>query len=207
MVTGNDVAKWFIFHNPVLASGYIDENVKINKLAYFSNLMYYSVYGSSFISDDFIAFPNGPVIFSIYRDYRYNGLNMIPSRLEPIDAEYEKVLNITDFVYGDRTADELVKESHTHNLWQDVKHLIPGNPKIDFNKTDSKIIEYNRNLYDAYSSMDFSRIRKDKIGGNIYYYMDGELEITEDIVEILSDYKSNGEPKFLELIEGELVIS
>ena len=39
MITGNVTAKWFIFHNPELASGYIDENIKVNKLVYFSKLM------------------------------------------------------------------------------------------------------------------------------------------------------------------------
>lgn len=207
MVTGNDVAKWFISHNPELASGYIDENTKVNKLAYFSNLMYYCVHGTSFISDEFIAFPNGPVIFSIYRDYRYNGLNAIPSHLEPMEKEYEKVLNITNFIYGGYSVADLISESHTHNLWKDVEHLIPENPQIDFSTTDPALIEYNKSIYDAYSGIDFSRIRREKIGGNIYYYMDGELDITDDMVETLSAYRSNGEPKFIELIGGELVVS
>lgn len=43
MLTAHKVAKWFIFHNPELASGFIDENIKVNKLLYFSNLMYICV--------------------------------------------------------------------------------------------------------------------------------------------------------------------
>lgn len=39
MITGNVAAKWFIFHNPEFASGYIDENIKVNELVYFSKLM------------------------------------------------------------------------------------------------------------------------------------------------------------------------
>ena len=36
----HEVAKWFIYNNPELAYGYLDENVKLNKLLYFSNLMF-----------------------------------------------------------------------------------------------------------------------------------------------------------------------
>ena len=79
MLKAHDVAKWFIYKNPELASGYIDENTKVNKLLYFSNLMYRCVEDDRLISDDFIAFPNGPVVYSVYRDYRYNGLNSLPS--------------------------------------------------------------------------------------------------------------------------------
>lgn len=63
MLSGNEVARWFIFHNPELASGYIDENTKINKLLYFSNLMYYCIHNEYLIKDEFVAFPNGPVVF------------------------------------------------------------------------------------------------------------------------------------------------
>ena len=36
MLNSNDLTKWFIYHNPELSSGYIDENTKVNKLLYFS---------------------------------------------------------------------------------------------------------------------------------------------------------------------------
>ena len=53
MLTAHEAAKWFIFNNPDLASGYIDENTKVNKLLYFSNLMYKCVEGDRLISDEF----------------------------------------------------------------------------------------------------------------------------------------------------------
>lgn len=207
MMYGKEAARWFIFHNPELASGYIDENTKINKLVYFSNLLHRCVHGEDLISDDFVAFPNGPVVYAIYRDYRYNGLNKLPKELAPLGGEQEKTLNIINFVYGDALASELVRESHSHSLWKKVEHKIPNNPKIDFGDIDSELVEYNRNLYDTYSEMDFSRLKKEKINGNIYYYIKDEMELSEDMIEKLSFFGQYGEPKFLEVIDGELVVS
>lgn len=207
MVSGRDVAKWFIFHNPELASGYIDENTKVNKLVYFSNLMHYCVHGGNMICDDFVAFPNGPVVFSVYRDYQYNGLNVMPDRIIMLDSEYEKILDIINLVYGGIVASDLVAESHRHSLWKNVSDLIPSNPIIDFSQIDPELEEYYKNMYHMYCDMDFSKLKRERIGGCAYYYMDGEMEITDEVIGILSSMNHNGEPKFLEMIDGELVVS
>ena len=207
MLTAHEVAKWFIFHNPELASGFIDENIKVNKLLYFSNLMYICVEKEKLISDDFVAFPNGPVVYSIYRDYRYNGLNELPSESPSVEGNQKRILEIVNFVYGNNTTEELINESHTHAQWKSVKHLIPNNPVISFENIDPDLVSYYQALFSTYSEMDFSRISKEKISGNIYYYYKDSFEMTDDIVEKLSGFEKYEEPKFLEMVEGELVIS
>jgi uncharacterized phage-associated protein len=207
MLTAREVAKWFIYNNPELASGYIDENTKVNKLLYFSNLMYVCVVKESLISDEFVAFPNGPVVYSVYRDYRYHGLNTLPSQGPSIEGVPRKILEIINFVYGNYTAQELIDESHTHDLWKSVKHLIPNNPVINFDNIDQNLISYYQSLFSTYSEFDFSKISKEKISGNIYYFYKDSFEMTDEIVEKLSKFDRFEEPKFLEIIDGELVIS
>lgn len=207
MINAKEAVKWFIYHNPELASGYIDENTKINKLLYFSNLMYYCVNHKVLYDERFVAFPNGPVVFGVYRDYRYHGLNALPPQSPRIEGRQGKVLEITNFVYGDMNVEQLVRESHTHSLWRDVRHLIPGNPEIDFSKVEPELAEYNRALYRTYAGMDFSVLVKEKICGNIYYYIKDSFAMTDDIVEKLSKMEKYGEPRFIEYIDGELVIS
>ncbi len=124
MINAKEAAKWFIYRNPELSSGYIDENTKINKLLYFSNLMHYCVDHKVLFDEEFVAFPNGPVVFSVYRDYRYHGLNLLPQQSPRIEGIQGQILDIINFVYGDMSADQLVKESHTHSLWRNVRHLI-----------------------------------------------------------------------------------
>lgn len=207
MLGGNEVAKWFIYNNPELASGYIDENTKINKLLYFSNLMYFCISGENMISDDFIAFPNGPVVFSVYRDYRYNGLNQLPQQAPALDANYCKVLNIISFVYSDRSTKELVDESHSHSLWKNVSSLIPHNPKIEFQNIEQEVTDYYKALYQTYAAVDFSTLTKEKINDNIYYYLKDSFTMDDAIVEKLSTFGKFDEPKFLEMVSGELVVS
>lgn len=207
MVGGNEVAKWFIYNNPELASGYIDENTKINKLLYFSNLMYFCINGENMISDDFIAFPNGPVVFSVYRDYRYNGLNQPPQQAPALDANYCKVLNIISFVYSDRSTKELVDESHSHSLWKNVSGQIPHNPKIEFQNIEQEVTDYYKALYQTYADVDFSTLTKEKINDNIYYYLKDSFAMDDAVVEKLSTFGKFDEPKFLEMVSGELVVS
>ncbi len=207
MINAKEAAKWFIYRNPELASGYIDENTKVNKLLYFSNLMHYCVDHKVLFDEAFVAFPNGPVVFSVYRDYRYHGLNLLPQQCPRIEGMQGQILDIVNFVYGDMSADQLVRESHTHSLWRNVRHLIPGNPQIDFSKVEPELAEYNRALYRTYAEMDFGVLVKEKICGNIYYYLKDSFVMTDNIVENLSQLGRYGEPRFLEYIDGELVIS
>ena len=207
MLTAHEVAKWFIYKNPELASGYIDENTKVNKLLYFSNLMYKCIEKDNLISDEFIAFPNGPVVYSIYRDYRYNGLSILPSECPVIEGVQEKILEIINFVYGNYTTKELVDESHTHSQWKNVKHLIPNNPTIDFDEVAPDVVSYYQALFATYSDLDFSRIAKEKICGNVYYYYKDSFEMTDEVIDLLSSFEKFEEPKFLEMIDGELVVS
>lgn len=207
MLNAHDIARWFIYNNPELASGFIDENTKLNKLLYFSNLMYQCVENDRLISDDFVAFPNGPVVYSIYRDYRYNGLNQMPSHCPVIDGIQGKVLEIINFVYGNCSTKELVEESHMHAQWKNVKHLIPNNPVISFDDIDSEMVSYYQALYHTYADFEFGKINKEKICGNVYYYDKESFDMTDEIIEKLSSFQKFDESKFLEMIDGELVIS
>lgn len=207
MLRAHEVAKWFIFNNPELASGFIDENTKVNKLLYFSNLMYRCVENKRLISDEFVAFPNGPVVYSIYRDYRYHGLSSLPSECPVIEGVSKKILEIVNFVYGNYSTKELIDESHTHPQWKNVERLIPNNPIIDFDNVDQDLISYYKALFATYSEMDFSKVEKEKICENVYYYNKDSFEMTDEIINKLSSFERFEEPKFIELIGGELVIS
>ena len=207
MLNASEAAKWFICHNPELASGYIEENTKVNKLLYFSNLMGYCVDHERLIAENFIAFPNGPVVYEVYRDYRYHGLNALPKESPVIVGRPRKILDIVNFVYGGMSAEQLVEESHSHALWKNVRSRIPNNPMIDFTKVEPELEVYYRTLYETYSDMDFEKLQKVKIGGCTYYYDRNEFVMTEEILKQLSMTCKSVEPQFLELVDGELVIS
>lgn len=209
VLKSHDLAKWFIYNNPSLSSGYFDENAKLNKLLYFSALMYYCVKNEQLIDEPFVAFPKGPVIQSVYRDYRYNGLDKMPSNDNIINADetQKQIVQIVNFIYSEKTASDLINETHEHNLWKDVSDYIPNNPIIDFSCIDESLSRYYVNLYDMYKNTDFSDLRKEKINGNVFYYSKKNLSMTDDVVSELSDMPKLDEAKFVEIIDGELVFS
>lgn len=207
-LSAHEVAKWFIYNNRQLANGYLDENVKLNKLLYFANLMFFCVKKELLLKDEFVAFKLGPVVFSIYKDYRYNGLNQIPDNdeVEGINDEQKQILNIVNFVYGNKESQELINDSHKHNIWNDVKEFIPNNPPIVFENINSSVCEYFINLYKIYKSFDFSNIKKEVINGSIFYYNIKNLNI-DDYISDLVNVPRFDEPQYIENIDGELVFS
>lgn len=131
----------------------------------------------------------------------------MPKQNPAINTYQKKFLEIVDFIYGNLSTKELVEESHSHSLWKNVQHLIPNNPKINFEEAEHELISYNQALFQTYSELDFSNIAKEKICDNIYYYYKDTFVMSDDIVEKLSSFHKYDEPKFLDMIDGELVIS
>lgn len=198
------LAKWFLNKNPQLCYGYIDENTKLNKLLYFSCLMYYSVNGEQLTDDKFEKWDNGPVSRQIYKEYRYNDLNRFVKDEIKIDNEnILKVLEVVNFVYSNKTAKELSDETHKHSIWIDAEK----NQNIDFEKISETEKNMMKNIYKTYCNMDFNNIAIEKIGGNIYYYDKRNLEMSDENVSILENMNFQNETLFVETIDGEMVFS
>lgn len=203
-----ELAKWFINRDRQLTSGYIDENTKLNKLLYFSNLYTYSILNEKILSDDFVAFPNGPVVNSIYVKYRYKGLNLKYNEKVDIDSKYKKILEVVSFVYGNMNKDDLVNLTHDHNIWKEVKHLIPNNPKIIFEHTSPELMKKCREIFETYTDVDFSKIKKEVVGGNVYYYnTDNIKSLDEDTILKMMNIANANEPMFIEVHDGEIILS
>lgn len=199
-----NLAKWFLNTNPSLLGGYRDENTKLNKLLYFSNLMYCSLYGKTLIDEDFEKWDNGPVIREIYKEYRYNKLsNKKILNVEIDDRDALKVLQIINLVYGDMKGSELSDESHKSSIWQEAER----NQKINFSNIDPSEKKFMRNLFDSYRNFDFNSFCIEKINGNKYFYDKSNLTMTEELICDLEKMPFKPDPIFIELIDGEVVFS
>ena len=196
------LAEWFLSKNPQLCGGYIDENTKLNKLLYFSYLMYYAVTGMNLTDDKFEKWDNGPVSREIYKKYRYDNLSRFSDTKVYIEDKYVlEFLEIVNFVYSNKTARELSEETHEHSIWIDAEK----NEDIDFSKIAEKEKCLMKNLYETYVGMDFDGMAMEKISGNIYYYDKSNLDMSEEVVSILEKMEPQSEPMFVENINGELV--
>lgn len=82
-----ELAKIFLDKNPNLSMSCNDSNIILNKLMYFTNLMYYSLYDKPLITDD---------------------------KVEKIDHEIlsnqNKVINIINLIYAHKSVEELLDE-------------------------------------------------------------------------------------------------
>lgn len=198
------LAKWFLKNNSLLRLGFNDENVKLNKLLYFSNLMFFSLYNSNLIDEPFEKWDNGPVIPLIYREYRYEKLgSSIDEKVEINNSKIEQILKIINFVYSTKSAKQLSDETHKHSIWLEAQK----NKPINFNNIAKKEKNLMLSLYDTYSDFNFDNIKLEKINGNLYYYDKTNLKMTDDIISQLDKTNNRNKTYFIELIDGELVFS
>lgn len=102
------LAKYVLSINPDLRVGNYDNNLKLNKLLYFSSLMYFSVFKENLINNSFERWDNGPVIRDVYKEFRYNDLISNSECETNIVSDKEKtIIQIVNFIYGNKTSNEL----------------------------------------------------------------------------------------------------
>lgn len=197
-------AEWFLGTIPSLQRGYLDENTKLNKLLFFSDLMYSSVNDGNLIDEGFEKWDGGPVIREIYRGYRYENLGSQSNYDTHIsDPEILKIFRIIEFIFGDMSACELSDESHKSGIWKRATR----NEKIDFSTIDPGEKQWMCNLYSLYADFDFDNCGIEKVNGNKYFYDKKNMSITDDVLSQLEQIKEKQDPMFIEMIDGGLVFS
>lgn len=194
------IAKWFLLKNPSLLKRGIDENLKLNILLCFSNLMYLSVYKEKLIDDKFEKFEGYPVVKSVYDEYQYNNLcESADEKPTILDKKILQVIEIINFVFGNFSLSEpteIYKLTETEN-----------EDEIDFRNIPQDLKEFMVNLYNLYKDYDFDNIGIELVNGNKYIYFKDELELTEDILNQLKAIEKQNTTTFIEMIDGELVFS
>lgn len=195
-----EIANWFLLKNPSLLKRGIDENLKLNILLCFSNLMYLSVYKEKLIDDKFEKFEGYPVVKSVYDEYQYNNLcESADEKPTILDKKILQVIEIINFVFGNFSLSEpteIYKLTETEN-----------EDEIDFRNIPQDLKEFMVNLYNLYKDYDFDNIGIELVNGNKYIYFKDELELTEDILNQLKAIEKQNTTTFIEMIDGELVFS
>lgn len=195
-----EIAKWFLIKNPSLLKGGIDENLKLNILLCFSNLMYLSVYKEKLIDDKFEKFEGYPVVKSVYDEYQYNNLcESADEKPTILDKKILQVLEINNFVFVDFSLSE------TTELYKLTE--VENEDEIEVKNIPQDLKEFMVNLYNLYKDYDFDNIGIELVNGNKYIYFRDELELTEDILNQLKAIEKQNTATFIEMIDGELVFS
>lgn len=124
MHTATQVAKWFLAHNRIVADDggaeYIS-NLKLQKLLYYAQGSFLAVNGRPLFNDEIIAWQHGPVVESVYHEYKGNGSNGIPfdedfDFSQFSDDENELLQEVYD-TFGQYSAWKLRNMTHTEKPW------------------------------------------------------------------------------------------
>lgn len=133
MTTGNakysaqDIANWFLNYNYQLRS-YEDEdtddisNLKLQKLLYYAQGCYLALENKNLFDDNIVAWKHGPVVESIYqeyKDFKSNGINRY-ERVE-IDEDTQEFLKRVYSVFGKYSAWGLRNMTHNETPWKETE--------------------------------------------------------------------------------------
>ena len=132
--TAAQVAKWVLAHNRIATdeegTEYIS-NLKLQKLLYYAQGVFLAVTDKPLFDDDIVAWLQGPVVESVYHQYKANGAQGIPfdedfdfSEFTP--EENELLTEVYD-VFGQYSALKLRNMTHEETPWKETKQndIIP----------------------------------------------------------------------------------
>ena len=122
--TASQVAKWFLAHNRTAmddeGAEYIS-NLKLQKLLYYAQGCFLAATDKPLFNDDIVAWQHGPVVESVYHEYKRNGAGGI-SYDEDFDSsafsqeENELLTEVYD-VFGQYSAWKLRNMTHNESPW------------------------------------------------------------------------------------------
>lgn len=123
----NTIAKFFINKASTETIGENGEkegitNLKLQKILYFAQASFLvSKMNKSIFSDRIEAWTFGPVVPSVYHEYKIYGNKPIVKTYDlDIDTEDEELLNNVWEVFGQYSAGHLVDMSHAHKPWKEA---------------------------------------------------------------------------------------
>lgn len=125
--TASQVAKWFLAHNRITADeegGEYISNLKLQKLLYYAQGCFLAVTDQPLFNDAIVAWQHGPVVESVYYQYKKNGAEGIP-----FDADFDfsdftddenDLLTQVYNIFGQYSAWKLRNMTHNETPWQET---------------------------------------------------------------------------------------
>ena len=135
-----EIAEWFMKQNISGLYNSQDGNTKMQKLLFFSQLIYMCKNNENTMFDDeFSAFKNGMVLNDIRMQYR-NGYNTLKEKSKEeikLPQEIEESLELTKEIFGHYSAAELSDLCHEFNAWS--KHFDESKMLFGYNKKKAQV--------------------------------------------------------------------
>jgi len=132
-MTAKEVARWFLLRNDIEADfGDTDliTHLKLQKLLYYAQGIALAVFGKPIFDEDILAWKHGPVVLSVYEEYKECGSDPIEvirtedddRILEAMEADESNrnVLEATFTNYGKYSAWHLRNMTHDERPWKET---------------------------------------------------------------------------------------
>lgn len=217
MATAMDVAKLFIKHDLDKPKNKFDGNMKLQKLLFFADLISISEFDRPLFNDDILAFENGCVVEKVRLRYQNDYLSFCKDSIsfDPdfTQEEYD-VIKLTEGIFGNVSARELSRLSHTFQCWKEsferskdengFKHKERAVISIDARRAEANRM---KNIIAAYKRDSAIPYRTEVINGITFSFVPG-FQITEDVIENLERFSATAEDDAYTVYEehGEMVI-
>lgn len=124
MQTAQNIARWFLEYNRLDRHENMDvegiSNLKLQKLLYYAYGCYLALYNKRLFNDSIVAWQHGPVVASVYHEYKENGANSIRNFEKPEQTFTDDELLVLKWVYkefGQYTAWALREMTHEEDPW------------------------------------------------------------------------------------------
>lgn len=144
MFSADTIAKYYLSKDPdrilfnknVVAKNdrkFYEGNVRLNKYLFLSQVVYLARYGKKLISDNFVAYDNGPVIKEIITEYP-----IISSRNEFVEIDSQTKL------FLDKIYDALINASYEELI--EITHEDPEWLNLSKNTFDAPIMNLEKHI-------------------------------------------------------------
>ena len=126
--TASDIAKYFIASFQKKKKEI--SNLKLQKLLYYAQAWHLALYGSPLFADSIEAWVHGPVVPSVFREYKKYTWNPISEKIDAKTPETMKFhLGEVVRIYGDLDAVTLERRTHRESPWKEARGtLAPDEP-------------------------------------------------------------------------------
>jgi uncharacterized phage-associated protein len=116
------LARWFI-SNVDRDAGQSITHLKLQKLLYFAQAYHLANFNRQLFAEDMEAWAHGPVVPSIWREYKDYGWESIPTCDAPTidDDSLLSYLEAVNEKFGKFEAKELEKITHSHDPWKETR--------------------------------------------------------------------------------------
>ena len=117
-----NVAAWFI-NRVDRDSGDSMTPLKLQKLLYYAQAWHLLAFDKPLFDEDMQAWAHGPVVPSVYHEFKEYGFNSILEYkgAEEIDEESEAILSQVADIYGEFSAKRLEAMTHQEAPWRDAR--------------------------------------------------------------------------------------